>query len=400
MTSDQHRPGTWHPATHLVQGGTERTPHQETSEALFLTSGYVYETAEEAEAAFSNNLQRYVYSRYANPTLSMLEERLRLIEGAEACRTTSSGMAAVFAALASQLAAGDRVVASRALFGSCLYIVSDLLPRFGVETVLVDGTDLNQWEEALSTRTNCVFLETPSNPGLEIIDLAAVSDLAHRAGACVVVDNVFATPLLQRPMELGADIVVYSATKHIDGQGRCLGGAILGTKEFVSDKLTPFVRHTGPAMSPFNAWVMLKGLETLDLRMERHCRNASTVARFLESAQGVGKVLFPGLESHPQYALARKQMSGPGNMIAFEVEGGKDGAFRFLNALRLIRISNNLGDAKSLVCHPATTTHQRLAEEERRRLGITDGLLRLSVGLEDARDLESDIARALAAAGS
>lgn len=400
MTSDQHRCGTWRPATHLVHGGTERTPHQETSEALFLTSGYVYETAEEAEAAFSNKLQRYVYSRYANPTLSMLEERLRLIEGAEACRTTSSGMAAVFAALASQLSAGDRVVASRALFGSCLYIVSDLLPRFGVETVLVDGTDLNQWEEALATRTSCVFLETPSNPGLEIIDLAAVSNLAHRAGACVVVDNVFATPLLQRPLELGADIVVYSATKHIDGQGRCLGGAILGRDEFVSDKLTPFLRHTGPAMSPFNAWVMLKGLETLDLRMERHCRNAGAVARFLESSQSVGKVLFPGLESHPQYALARQQMSGPGNMIAFEVEGGKDGAFRFLNALSLIRISNNLGDAKSLVCHPATTTHQRLGEEERRRLGITDGLLRLSVGLEDVRDIENDLANGLAAAVS
>jgi len=398
MSEHPHSNTRLRPATELVRGGTMRTPHQETSEALFLTSGFVYETAEDAEAAFSNKLDRFVYSRYANPTLAMLEERLRLLEGAEVCRTTASGMAAVFAALACQLKAGDRIVASRALFGSCLYIVADILPRWGIETVLVDGTDLDQWAAALAVPTNCVFLETPSNPTLEIIDLAEVSRLAHAAGARVVVDNVFATPLLQRPLELGADIVVYSATKHIDGHGRCLGGVILADKEFVDKHLTQFLRHTGPALSPFNAWVMLKGLETLHLRVARHCENAAAVAKSLEGRPGLRRVIYPGLESHPQYALAKRQMSGSSTMVALELDGGKDAAFRFLNALRIVDISNNLGDAKSLITHPSTTTHQRLSEEERMHLGISGGLVRLSVGLEDVDDLIEDLEGALAAA--
>lgn len=391
-------PAGWRPATRLVRGGTTRTPFAETSEALFLNSGYVYESAEEAEAAFSGGLERYVYSRYANPTLSMLEERLRLIEGAEACRTTASGMAAVFAALMCQLKAGDRVVAARALFSSSLYILCELLPRFGVEAELVDAADLAQWEAALARPAACVLIETPANPTLEIVDLAAVCRLAHKAGAKVIVDNVFATPILQRPLELGADIVVYSATKHFDGQGRCLGGAVLGDRSFVTETLLPFLRHTGPAMSPFNAWVLLKGLETLEVRLARHEQNALAVARFLEESGRLARVLHPGLPSHPQYELARRQMAGGGSMLAIEVRGGKEAAFRFLNALTLIDISNNLGDAKSLICHPATSTHQRLSAEERARLGIGDGMLRLSVGLEDAADLIADLERALDAA--
>ena len=391
-------PAGWRPATRLVRGGTIRTPFAETSEALFLNSGYVYDSAEEAEAAFSGGLERYVYSRYANPTLSMLEERLRLIEGAGACRTTASGMAAVFAALMCQLKAGDRVVAARALFSSSLYILCELLPRFGVEAELVDGADLAQWEKALARPAACVLIETPANPTLEIVDLAAVCRLARKAGAKVIVDNVFATPILQRPLELGADIVVYSATKHFDGQGRCLGGAVLGSREFVTETLLPFLRHTGPAMSPFNAWVLLKGLETLEVRLARHEQNALAVARFLEESGRLARVLHPGLPSHPQYALARRQMAGGGGMLAIEVKGGKEAAFRFLNALAVIDISNNLGDAKSLICHPATSTHQRLSAEERARLGIGDGMLRLSVGLEDAADLIADLERALDAA--
>ena len=396
--ADRPDAASWRPATRLVRGGTTRTGHMETSEALFLNSGYVYPSAEEAEAAFANKLDRYVYSRYANPTLSMLEERLRLIEGAEACRTTASGMAAVYAALTSQLAAGDRVVAARALFSSCLYILNDVLARFGVEIVLVDGADLNAWEEALSRPTRCVLLETPANPTLEMVDLPAVCRLAHRAGARVIVDNVFATPILQRPLEQGADIVVYSTTKHMDGQGRSLGGAILADNSFITEKVVPFLRHTGPAMSPFNAWVVLKGLETLDLRVQRHCASALEIARFLEESGAFPRVLYPGLPSHPQHGLAKRQMTAGGTIIALEVAGGKEAAFRFQNALRLIDISNNLGDAKSLICHPATTTHQRIPEEERRRLGISDGLLRLSVGLEDPADLIEDLTRGLRAA--
>lgn len=384
------------PQTRLVRGGTLRSGFDETSEAIFMTSGYVYPSAEEAEAAFKGDKARYVYSRYANPTISMLEERLRLMEGAEACRVTGSGMAAVFAALISQLKAGDRIVSSRALFGSCLYIVNDILPRFGVESVLVDGTDAKQWEEALSKPTNVVFLETPSNPNLEIIDLAHVCRLAHDAGARVVVDNVFATPVLQKPMSFGADIVVYSATKHIDGQGRCLGGAVLCSEQFCADYLVNFLRHTGPSLSPFNAWVMLKGLETLDLRVQRHCSNAERIARRIEAERPDVKVIYPGLESHPQQSLALAQMSGSGGpMIALDLPGGRDGAFRFLNALTLADISNNLGDAKSLATHPATTTHQRLTDEERDALGITPGMVRLSIGLEDADDLIDDFLAAL-----
>jgi O-succinylhomoserine sulfhydrylase len=304
-------------------------------------------------------------------------------------------MAAVFASLACQLNSGDRLVASRALFGSCQYVCAELLPRFGIVTEFVDGADLRQWEAALARPAKAVFLETPSNPGLEMIDLKPVADLAHRAGAVVVVDNVFATPILQKPLDFGADVVVYSATKHIDGQGRCLGGAVLGTREFVEKKLTPFIRHTGPSLSPFNAWVLLKGLETLELRIARHCDNALLIARHIEGSKAVSKVLYPGLPSHPQYALGQKQMKRAGSVISFEISGGKPAAFAFLNKLTLVDISNNLGDAKSLICHPATTTHQRLAAEERARVGITDGLVRLSVGLENPADVIADLAQAL-----
>ena len=387
----------WGPATQLVRGATERSQFCETSEAIFMNSGYVYATAEEAENSFNGNLERFVYSRFRNPTVAMFEKRLALIEGAEECRAMASGMAAVFAALACQLSAGDRLVASRALFGSCHYICAELLPRFGIKTELVDGRDLNAWKKALLTKANAVFVESPSNPGLEVIDLPEVCKLAHAAGAVVVVDNVFATPLLQKPLTMGADIVVYSATKHIDGQGRCLGGAVLGTKQFITDKITPFMRHTGPSLSPFNAWVLLKGLETLELRMQRHCENADKVAAFLETQNTLSRLLYPGLKSHPQHALAMKQMSAAGNVIAFEVAGGKSAAFRFLNALKTIDISNNLGDSKSLICHPATTTHQRLKPEERAEVGITDGFIRLSVGLEDTKDLIADLQQALRA---
>jgi O-succinylhomoserine sulfhydrylase len=379
----------------MVRGGLTRSGFDETSEALYLTSGYVYSSAEEAEAAFKGDKERFVYSRYANPTVSMFEERLRLLEGAEACRATASGMSAVFASLMAQLKTGDRVVASRALFGSCQYIVAELLPRYGIESVLVDGTDLKAWEQALAKGAKAVFLETPSNPTLEVIDIQAVSELAHAAGATVIVDNVFATPVLQRPLALGADVVVYSATKHIDGQGRTMGGAILCSEAFIKDHLQMFYRHTGPSMSPFNAWVMVKGLETLDLRVERHCANALKVAEFLEGQSGVTKVLYPGLPSHPQAELAKRQMSGGSTLVAFEVAGGKARAFRMMNALATIDISNNLGDSKSLITHPATTTHQRLKPEERAELGISDGLLRLSVGLEDPDDLIEDLEQAL-----
>ncbi len=389
-------PEAWQPQTRLVRGGSRRTAFNETTEALFMTSGYVYGSAEEAEQAFANSgTPRFVYSRYSNPTVAMFEERLRLLEGAEAARATASGMAAVFASLACQLKTGDRVVAARALFGSCQYIIAEQLPRFGIATEFVDGTDLDEWRRALSRPAAAVFLETPSNPMLEIVDLAAVAELAHRAGACVVVDNVFATPLLQKPLELGADVVVYSATKHIDGQGRCLGGAVLANAKFVEEKLGPFLRHSGPALSPFNAWLLLKGLETLTLRVDAQCRTALALSRFLEQHKAIDRVFYPGLESHPQAALARRQMSCGGPLVSFTLRGGKAAAFGFMNALRLIDISNNLGDSKSLVCHPATTTHQRLPVAERARLGIGDGAVRLSVGLEDARDLEADLARGL-----
>jgi O-succinylhomoserine sulfhydrylase len=383
------------PATLLVRGGSERSLYAETSEALFMTSGFVYESAAEAEAAFKADGSRYVYSRYRNPTVTMFEERLRLIEGAEACRATASGMAAVFAALLCKLRAGQRVVASRALFGSCHYIIAELLPRFGIDSVFVDGADLGAWETALASGAALAFCESPSNPAMQLVDIAAVARLVHRAGGILVVDNVFASPLLQKPLALGADVVVYSATKHIDGQGRALGGAILGSDKFIKDDLGLFYRHTGPSLSPFNAWLLLKGLETLELRVERQCRTALAIARFLETRPEVARVLYPGLPSHPQHALATRQMAAGGTLVAFDIAGGKEAAFRFLDALRLIDISNNLGDAKSLVTHPATTTHSRLKPEERQALGIGDGLVRLSAGLEAEADLLADLERAL-----
>jgi O-succinylhomoserine sulfhydrylase len=383
--------------TQLVHGGTARSGFGETSEAVFLNSGFVYGSAEAAEARFKGEAQGFIYSRYANPTVDMFEKRMALIEGAEAARGTASGMAAVTAALLCQLKAGDHLVASRALFGSCLYVVEDLLPRYGVPCTLVDGTDLDQWRRAVRPETKVFFLETPTNPTLSVLDLKAIADIAHDAGAKLVVDNVFATPLGQRPLKLGADVVVYSATKHVDGQGRCLGGVILSTEEFVTTELKDFYRHTGPSMSPFNAWVMLKGLETLALRVERHAASAARVAGFLADLPGIKRVLYPGRADHPQYEVAKRQMANGGPMVAFEVDGGKDGAFRVANAFKVIKISNNLGDAKSLVTHPATTTHQRLTPEARGALGIGDGLLRLSVGLEDPRDIEKDLARGLAA---
>ncbi|MDE0174922.1 MAG: O-succinylhomoserine sulfhydrylase [Defluviicoccus sp.] len=386
---------SWRPQTRLVRGGLQRSAFCETSEAIYPTSGFVYDAAEDAEDAFANRVERFIYSRYDNPTVAMFEERLRLVEGAEACRATASGMAAVFASLACMVEAGDHVVGARALFGSCLYILTDILPRLGVETTIVESPDLAEWEAALDRPTRAVFLESPSNPGLDIFDIGAISALAHDAGAMVIVDNVFATPLLQRPLELGADIVVYSATKHIDGQGRCLGGAVLGSEAYCMDTLKTFMRHTGPSMSPFNAWVLLKGLETLQLRLRQHCVAALEIATALSERSDLLRVLYPGLESHPQHELARSQMADFGSVVTVDVAGGKERAFRFMNALRLVDISNNLGDAKSLATHPATTTHQRLSPGERESLGITDGLVRLSVGLEDPQDLLEDIAGAL-----
>jgi len=390
-------PGGWGAQTRMIHGGVLRSDFKETAEAIYLTSGYVYESAEEAEAAFANTKPRFIYSRFSNPTVQMFETRMAELERAEAARATASGMAAVFASLMCQLKAGDRVVSSDALFGSCQYVIAEILPRFGIEAVFVDGRDLGAWRKALSKPTAAVFLETPSNPGLRIVDLPAVAKLAHAAGACVIVDNVFATPLLQRPLEMGADVVVYSATKHIDGQGRALGGVVLGTQKFVAEKLQMFLRHTGPSLSPMNAWLLLKGLETLELRLEQQCRHAKSLAEFLGSQAKVETALYPGLKSHPQHRLAMQQMSAGGSLVSFVVKGGKAGAFRFLNALKLILISNNLGDAKSLVTHPATTTHQRLTPEARAQQGITDGLVRLSVGLEDRVDLEADLAQALKA---
>ena len=387
--------GDWHPDTIGVHGGVQRSSFDETAEALYLTSGYVYNRAEDAEAAFKGDLQRYVYSRYGNPTVDMFQQRLAQIEGAEQCYATASGMSAVYTALVSLLKAGDRLVASRALFGSCYYICNEILPRFGVETVFIDGTDLDQWRAALSVPTDVVFLETPTNPGLGLTDLEAVTALAHQAGAQVVIDNVFATPLLQRPIALGADVVVYSATKHIDGQGRCLGGAILGTADYCKNKLEPFIRHTGPSMSPFNAWVLLKGLETLSLRVERQCETALAVAQWLEQDSRIRAVSYPFLESHPQHDLARRQMSRGGSIVTFEVHGGRPESFAVLNKLGLIKISNNLGDAKSLITHPSSTTHSRLSEDERAAVGISEGMIRLSAGLEHAGDIIADLDQAL-----
>jgi len=383
-------------ATRLVRGGLARSPFDETAEAIYPTSGFVYRSAEEAAAAFAGEVDRYIYGRYGNPTVAMFEERLRLLEGAEVCRATASGMSAVFAALACFLGAGDRLVASRALFGSCSVIVTDILPRFGVESVLVDGRDLDQWAAALAGGASAVFLETPSNPSLEVIDLAAVSDLAHAAGALVVVDNVFATPVLQHPMRLGADVVVYSATKHIDGQGRTLGGAVLCSQAFHDVHLQDFLRHTGPSLSPFNAWVLLKGLETLRLRVDAQSAAAERLARHLVEHPAVRSVRYPFLESHPDHDVARRQMEAGGTIVCLELNGDQAHTFEVINALEIFDISNNLGDTKSLVTHPATTTHRRVAADLRAEMGITASLVRLSIGLEDPDDLIADLTAALA----
>ncbi|MEM8633174.1 MAG: O-succinylhomoserine sulfhydrylase [Pseudomonadota bacterium] len=389
----------WKPRTRAVHGGTRRSQYGEVSEAIFLTQGFVYESAEAAEARFLQaGDDEFIYARYGNPTIAMFEDRIAGLEGAEAAFATASGMAAVNGALCSMLKAGDHVVAARALFGSCLYILEDVLPRFGVEVDFVDGTDLGAWKAALRPGTRAVFLESVSNPTLEVIDLKAVADLAHGVGATVVVDNVFATPIFQRALDLGADVVIYSATKHIDGQGRVLGGVILGAEEFVRKTVEPYMKHTGGAMSPFTAWVLLKGLETLELRVRAQAATALAVAEALEGARGLLRVSHPWLDSHPQNTTARAQMTGGGTVVAFEIEGGQEAAFRFLNALQLVTISNNLGDAKSIITHPATTTHQRLDEAVRDDLGIGPGLVRLSLGLEDAGDILADLTQALEAA--
>lgn len=385
----------WRTQTRAVRGGQIRSNFDETSEALFLTSGYAYSSAEEAEATFKGESNHYQYSRFGNPTVTMFENRLAALEGAEACRATSTGMSAVFFALLALLKSGDRIVAARQLFGSCHYIVAELLPKYGIQSELVDGGDLAQWEKALAKPTQAVLFESPSNPMLDIVDVKAVCDLAHKAGAKVVLDNAFATPILQRPLEFGADVVVHSATKYIDGQGRTLGGAVLGSKEFILDKLQPIIRNTGPSLSPFNAWVLVKGLETLGLRVERHCANARRVADALAAHPAIGRVLYPGRPDHPQHALAAKQMSDFGGVVTFDVKAGKPAAFAALNRLQLVDISNNLGDAKSLVTHPATTTHMRIGAEERAKLGITDGTVRISVGLEDVEDIIADLSQAL-----
>ena len=379
-------------ATRLVHGGTMRSQFGETSEAMFLTQGYVYPDMETAEARFKGESPGFIYSRFSNPTVAMFEERMALLEGAEAARATASGMAAVTATMLGQLKAGDHVVAAKALFGSCRYIVEELLPRFGVPSTLVDGTDLDQWRAAMQPNTKVCFLESPTNPQLEIIDIAGVAEIAHAGGANLVVDNVFATPLLQSPFEMGADCVVYSTTKHIDGQGRCLGGVILASNEFIQTHVHNFLRQTGPALSPFNAWVMLKGLETLPVRLMQQQRNAVAVADYLASRPEIARVLYPSRKDHPQHELAMRQMTGGGSVLAFDVKGGKEGAFAFSNALSVVKISNNLGDAKSLITHPATTTHQRIGPEARAESGIGDGMLRLSCGLEDVEDLIEDVA--------
>jgi O-succinylhomoserine sulfhydrylase len=385
----------YRPDTLAVRGGLSRSSFDETAEALYLTSGYVYGSAAEAEAAFADDIDRFMYSRFGNPTVAAFEERVRLLEGAEAAFATASGMAAVFVALGSVLTAGDRLVAARELFGSCQVIVEDILPRWGIETVLVPGADLEAWRAALDRPTAMVFFETPSNPMQTLVDVAAVAALAHAVGALVVVDNVFGTPVFSRPLDHGADVVVYSATKHIDGQGRTLGGVILGPAEYIEGPVRYLMRNTGPSLSPFNAWVLLKGLETLRLRVEHQTSSALAVARHLEGNPAVRRVLHPWLPSHPQHALARRQMTGGGSIVTLEVDGGKAGAFAFLDALRLVDISNNLGDAKSLITHPATTTHRRLGASARQALGITDGVVRLSVGLEDVADLCADLDAAL-----
>ncbi len=390
------KPGNWRPRTLAVRAGQVRSPFQETAEPLYLTSGYAYENAEEAEARFKG-AEGFTYTRFGNPTVAMFEARMAALEGAPVARATASGMAAVTTTFLCALRSGDHVVAAKAMFGACRYVVEEVLPRFGISHTLVDGDDVDQWQAATTPHTRMLFLETPANPTLALVDLKAVARIAARAGARLAVDNAFASPMLQRPFEHGADIVIHSSTKYIDGQGRCLGGVILCKEDFLKDHLQVFFRNTGPSMSPFNAWVHLKSLETLDIRMQAHCANAQAVADFLAQQKKIARVLYPFRDDHPQAALARTQMAGGGGVVTFEVEGGKPAAYALENALKLIDISNNLGDTKSLITHPATTTHQRLSPEARLGLGVTEGMLRLSVGLEDAADLCEDIAQALAA---
>jgi O-succinylhomoserine sulfhydrylase len=384
-----------HPETRLVHAGTLRSQFGETSEAMFLTQGFVYDSAEQCEARFKGTEQGYLYSRFSNPTVSMFEARMASLEGAEAARATATGMAAVHNAIIGPLKAGDHVVAAKALFGSCRWVVEDFLPRFGVASTLVNGLDLDEWRNAVRPNTKLFFLESPTNPTLEVLDIAALAAIAHEAGAQLVIDNVFATPIHQSPLALGADCVVYSATKHIDGQGRCLGGVILASEKFIQDNIHNLLRQTGPAMSPFNAWVLLKGLETLSLRVARQTQTAGAIADLLAKHPKVTRLIYPGRADHPQAATVKKQMRGGSTLVAFEVEGGKPAAFRFLNALQLVKMTNNLGDAKTLITHPATTTHQRLSPEARAELGISDGLVRLSAGLEHPDDLIADLTMAL-----
>jgi O-succinylhomoserine sulfhydrylase len=385
----------YRPETRLVHAGQLRSPFGETSEALYLTQGFVYDSAEQCAARFKGEEPGFLYSRFSNPTVAMFEARMAAFEGAEAARATASGMAAVTTALLGQLKAGDHVVAAKALFGSCRWVVEELLPRFGVASTLVDGLDLRQWRAAVRPNTRTCFLESPTNPTLEIIDIAAVAEIAHGAGATLIVDNVFATPLWQSPLTLGADCVVYSATKHIDGQGRCLGGIILASEEFIQQHVHMFLRQTGPSMSPFNAWVLLKGLETLHLRVRRQTDTAAAVSVALVEHAKIKRLIYPGRPDHPQAKTVRKQMRGGSTLVAFEIDGDKAATFRFLDALELIAITNNLGDAKSLVTHPATTTHQRLTPQQRAELGITDGLVRFSAGLEHPDDVTEDLLAAL-----
>lgn len=391
------KPGKWRARTLAVRGGQTRTGFQETAEALFLTSGYAYEAAEEAEARFKGESEGYQYTRFGNPTVTMFEQRMAALEGAPVARATASGMAAVTATFLCALRSGDHIIGAKAMFGACRYVIEDILPRYGIANTIVDGSDLDAWAAAVRPETKMLFLETPANPTLAIVDLKAMAKIANKAGALLVVDNAFATPALQRPMESGAHIVVHSSTKYIDGQGRCLGGVILCGQDFLKNHLQVFLRNTGPSISPFNAWVHLKSLETLDLRMRAHCENALAVANFLAEQSKIARTLYPFRADHPQHALARAQMEGGGGVVTFDLAGGKEAAYRFANALKLIDISNNLGDTKSLITHPATTTHQRLSPAARADLGITEGMMRLSVGLEDPADLCEDIAQALKA---
>ena len=388
---------TWNKKTNLVHAGNRRSQFNEVSEAIFLTQSFVYETAEDAEKRFASDVPNddFIYTRYGNPTIAMFEDKIAAIEGAEAAFATASGMAAVNGALMSMLSAGDHVVAARALFGSCLYILENILPSFGVRVTFVDGTDINQWKKAISQETKAVFFESISNPTLEVIDIKAVANIAKSVGALTVVDNVFTTPIFSNALSLGADVVVYSATKHIDGQGRTLGGVILGSEDYIRNTVEPFMKHTGGSMSPFTGWVLLKGLETLDLRVQAQSDSALEIAKSLIGHESISSVIYPGLETHPQYDLCREQMKKGGTVIAFELLGGKEAAFSLMNSLELVLISNNLGDAKSIITHPATTTHQRLSADRRQQLGITQGLLRLSVGLEDSKDLIKDLSSAL-----